>query len=208
MSKISTQVSGGLGAAIKEAKAKINGSDNVSDVETLLNSGAETQKKRKRRTKAEMEAARNAENNSLFDNFEIKEEKPEYKPLTHDEFCELELKKAHDENLENPDFDFRNFYEKGNIVWFVNYSEKLGEKTIHKLYLRTIYPRMMVGSQEKGCCHCIGYKQKDQVFSTSKEADTYFQSLNIVPKYNEKPKRKKDAEEEFIPVEEETEDED
>ena len=57
MGKISSQVSKGLGAAIQEVKNKIN--DDISP-EELLNSGVETQKKRHRRTKAEIQAEKEA----------------------------------------------------------------------------------------------------------------------------------------------------
>ena len=200
MSKISKEVSKGLGSAIKEAQSKLADNLDMQDnvVETLLNSGVETQKKRKRRTKAEIEAIKQEEN-SLFEVFEIKEEP---KPKTHEEFCELELKKAIEKGLSEPEFDFRDYYEKGEIGYFVRYSKELGEKEICKVYLRTIYPRTMVGSEEKGCCHCIGYKQKDQIFKTSKEAQTFYDSLNIVSKYGSdktksKRKRDKDMDEEM-----------
>lgn len=200
MAKISAKVSGGLGAAIQEAQAQISGTvaeiegfPGENTVEALLNSGAETQKKRKRRTKAEMEAARQAEveeSNSLFDSFNFKEEP---KPKNHEEFCELELKKAAERGVENPDFDFRNFYEQGETVYYVSCSERLGEKEIHKVFLRTIYPRMMVGSEEKAGCHCIGYNDRDNVFRDSKTANDYYKSLEVAPRYTpQEPKLEED----------------
>ena len=194
MGKVSNKVSKGLGAAIAEAQAKINGSSTEEQaVEALLNSGAEAQKKRKRRTKAEMEAARQAESgesNSLFESLEIPEE--ESKPKTHDEFCELEIRKAHDRCLPEPDFDFRAHYEKGTIIYFVRVLEALGEKEVKKLHLRTIYPRLMVGSQEKGCCYCIGYNERDRVFLTPRDADAYFKTVNVTAKYtSEEPKSRR-----------------
>lgn len=192
MGKISGEVSKGLSAAIAEAKAKMNGETNEENsVEELLNSGAEVQKKRKRRTKAEIEAAKQAESNdanSLFESFEVPEE--EYKPKTHEEFCELDLKRARERGLPEPDFDFRNYYERGEIVYFVRYSEMLGDKEIHKVFLRTIHPRIMIGSQEKSYCHCIGYNQRDQVFRNLRDANIFYDSLNIVPKYGNKSKQK------------------
>lgn len=193
MAKMSEKVSGGLGAAIQEVQAKINGEEiSHPETEELLNSGVEAQKKRKRRTKAEMEAARQAEveDNSLFDSFHLNEEP---KPKNHEEFCELELKKAVEKGLENPDFDFRNFYEQGETVYYVNYSEKLGEKEVVKVFLRTIYPRMMVGSEEKSSCHCIGYQQRDNVFKDSRTANDFCNLLDISPRYTVKePKLEED----------------
>jgi hypothetical protein len=197
MGKISNKVSGGLGATIAEAKAKINGdaTPEKNTVEELLNSGAEAQKKRKRRTKAEMEAARqteNTEDNSLFEALETKEQTSQLGPMTYEQTCEYDLQKAVEKGLENPDFDFRNYYEKGQTVWFVRILEALGVKRIHKLYLRTIYPRLIVGSEDKAYCQCIGYNERDAIFLTSRDAQAYFDSIEITPKYeSEQPKKRK-----------------
>ena len=79
MGKISSHVSKGLGTAIQEVTEKLNG--DVSP-EELLNSGAEAQKKRHRRTKAEIQAEKEAkatesQDNSLFEALDIHEESQE-----------------------------------------------------------------------------------------------------------------------------------
>lgn len=205
MGKISGKVSKGLGAAIAEAQAKINGSTaevegfpSENTVEALLNSGAEAQKKRKRRTKAEIEAAKQAkstEDNSLFEALDIPKEEDDRpvweqrRAVDHDEFCQWELEKAKLRGLPEPDFDFRAYYEKGSTIYFVRVMEALGEKEVKKLYLRTIYPRMMVGSEEKGCCQCIGYNERDKVFLTPRDADAYYKTIKVTAKYaSEEPK--------------------
>ena len=222
MGKISGKVSKGLGAAIAEAQAKLSGSVAEAEgfpgdhtVEALLNSGAENQKKRKRRTKAEMEAARQAEavkeDNSLFEAFDIPDEdddRPEWekrRAVDHEEFCAWELEKAKLKGVPDPDFDFRSFYEKGQSIYFVRILQSLGEKEVKKLILRSIYPRMMVGSEEKGACQCIGYNERDQIFLIPRDANAYAQSLNLTPKYtSEEPKsgrkRAKDTDEEVEEV--------
>ena len=208
MGKISSKVSKGLGAAIAEAQAKMDGSvlTNINDpndienaatpdVETLLNSGAEAQKKRKRRTKAEIEAAKQAEANSLFETLNLPDEndnRPEWEKrnaVDHDEFCQWELEKAKLKGLPDPDFDFRDYYEKGQTIFFVRVLEALGEKETKKLYLRTIYPRMLIGSEEKGCCQCIGYSERDRVFFNPKDASDYSKTINLTSKFaSEEPK--------------------
>lgn len=205
MGKISSKVSKGLGAAIAEAQAKMSGgnveSDTKDDAEALLNSGAEVQKKRKRRTKAEIEADNQPEtfDNSLFETFDLPKEednRPEWEKRNakdHNEFCEWELEKAKLKGLPEPEYDFRRVYEQGQIVFYVRISEVLGEKEVIKVLLRTIYPRMMVGSEEKACCHCIGYNERDKIFLTPKEADTYCKSIKLSSKYSSnEDKRKKD----------------
>jgi hypothetical protein len=193
MGKISNEVSKGLGAAIAEIKAKINGDidSNESEVEVLLNSGAEAQKKRKRRTKAEIEAEKQTDN-SLFESLNLEDNRPEWEKRSaynHDEFCEWELAKAKLKGLPEPDFDFRNLYAKGSTIYYVSVLEPLGVKELKKLYLRTVYPRMLIGVEEKGFCQCIGYCGRDKVFLTLLEADAYYQSIEVVSKYDsEEPK--------------------
>lgn len=210
MGKIAKNVSKGLGAAIAEAQAKMNGSTAEIEgfpgehtVEALLNSGAEAQKKRKRRTKAEIEAAKASESKDEFSEMlGITEEEPgednrpeweKRRAVDHDEFCQWELEKAKLKGVPEPEFDFRNYYEKGQIVFFVRIMEALGEKEVKKLYLRTIYPRMMVGSEEKACCQCIGYNDRDKIFLTPRDADAYYKSIKLTSKYaseESKSKRK------------------
>lgn len=192
MGKISGKVSKGLGAAIQEAKAKMNGDvatniDNTEDIESvfsqaeeLLNSGVKA--KRKRRTKAEMEATRDAESSE-----EVNDVEPHHM-LTTEEVCERELQRAHAENWPDPDFDYRNFYTKGQIVFYVRVLDRLGEKEVVKVMLRSIYPRMMVGTEEKSCCHCIGYKERDLIFDTPREAQACCDSIKVSSKYAEEPK--------------------
>ena len=170
MGKISSQVSKGLETVIQEVKNKI--SDDTSSKE-LLNSGAEVQKKRHRRTKAEIQAEKEAkavesQDNSLFEALyiheeskkeEIEDNRPEWEKRSakdNDEFCEWELEKAKLKGLENPDFDFRNFYEKGQTIYFIHILRGgINTKELKKLKIRTIYPRMMVCNEEKSCCQCI-----------------------------------------------------
>lgn len=195
MGKISNEVSKGLDAAIKEAQAKMTGNnpediENVStqEVETLLNSGAEAQRKRKRRTKTEIET----EDNSLFESLLDIKTQEKIGPMTYEQACERDLQNAVEKGLENPDFDFRNFYEKGQTVWFVQVFKTLGTKEMRKLYLRTIYPRLMVGSEEKAYCQCIGYDERNMIFLTQREAQSYYDSIEAESKKDsDKPNNRK-----------------
>ena len=194
MGKISSQVSKGLGTAIQKVKNKIN--DDISPKE-LLNSGAETQKKRHRRTKAEIQAEKEAkaaesQNNSLFEALDVHEEfqeeevednRPEWEKRSakdNDEFCEWELEKAKLKGLENPEFDFRNFYEKGQTIYFIHILRGgINTKELKKLKIRTIYPRMMVCNEEKACCQCIDYNERDLIFDTPRDADVVYKTINL-----------------------------
>lgn len=167
MSKISNEVVSNLGSAIQEIQDKLS---NEFSLKTI-------------------------EDNSLFESI-IAETKERPKARNHNEFCEFELELAAKKGLPDPSFDFRDFYGKGETVYYVNYSEKLGEKEIHKVTLRTIYPRIMIGSEEKSYCHCIDFNQRDCVFRSSKDANDYYKSLDIAPKYTpQEPKLEEDEDE-------------
>ena len=203
MAKISKEVSSGLEAAIAEAQAKI--SDGTS-AEDLLNAGITAHKKRHRRTKAEIEAAKAAEvnqaeeSNSLFEEIIPKEEEEDNRPEwekrranNHEEFCEWELEKAKLKGLKEPNFDFRSFYETGQVVYYILILRGgIQTKELKKLKIRTIYPRMMVCNEEKACCQCIGYEDKDLIFDTLQDAEVMFKTINLKDeKELEKAQKKK-----------------
>lgn len=191
MAKLSSKVSGGLGKAIKEAQAKMNGevpvveteavtNEQPVDIGQLLDSGVEAHQTRTRKGRGKKAKT-------------VKEEpvtaiEEEERPKTHEEFCEKELEKARARNLPDPDFDFRGYYEKGQIVYFVRILATLGIKEIKKLYLRSIYPRMMVGSEEKAGCQCIGYNEREQVFLTPRDAEAFSATIEVSAKYADEPK--------------------
>lgn len=137
----------------------------------------------------------------------------------HDQFCEWEIEKAHYSAKENPDFDFRRFYQDGDKVYLVRHYPRLQTKELIYTRLRTIYARSMVGVVEKQYCQCIGYSDKDNIFYNKQDALDYFNSIKakVQDEYNEetgkkKRKRKKPVEDEYItdsePYDDESEDED
>lgn len=172
-------------------KTKIS-EESVSDIKAESDEPAP--KKRKRRTKAEIEADKKSEENADVTESE-EDNRPEWekrRAVDHNEFCQWELEKAKLKGLPEPEFDFRNYYEKGQIAYFVRIMPTLGEKEVVKVLLRTIYPRMMVGSEEKACCHCIGYNDRDKVFLTPRDADVYYKSIKVTSKYSsEEPKSRR-----------------
>lgn len=99
--------------------------------------------------------------------------------FSYEEICELEIQEAHKTNKENPDFDFRNLYSKGDKIFYVLITDSyVKRKEMISLTVRTVYPRMIVGVEEGSQCQCIGYKQKDNIFINRVDANTYFDSLN------------------------------
>lgn len=164
-------------------------------IESLLNVGVEVLKEREeqkeeakeekktklKKTKKTKETVTNSEDKAF----------EEFHGLTYEEVCEKDLKEAKEQGKEDPDFDFRNLYEKGDEVYYVMVTDNfIKRKEMVRLKLRTVYPRMMVGVEESFGCHCIGFKQKDMVFINVVDANTYYDSLN---EYTEEEKLQKDT---------------
>lgn len=105
-----------------------------------------------------------------------KEDSPEEKeiPNSHEEIL-VTLK----ENLENPDFDFNDFYEKGQKIFFVRVLERLGFKELLELKINSIYPRTIIATSEKGPANLLGYDRKDMIFETKKEAQEVFNQIKV-----------------------------
>lgn len=134
----------------------------------------------------------------------------------HDQFCQWEIEKAHFEAKENPDFDFRSYYQDGDKVYLVRHYQRLQTKELVCVKLRTIYARSMVGVVDKQYCQCIGYSDKDNIFYNEKDALSYFDSINArvqneddeeTGKKKRRRRKSKDTEEDFeVSTDEENED--
>ena len=98
----------------------------------------------------------------------------------HEEFCDWELQKAHLKNLENPDFDFRDYYEKGQTIYFISLlNGSIKTKEMMRLKVRTVYPRLIVALEEKSCCQCIGYESRSYIFTTTTEASEMYDTIDL-----------------------------
>lgn len=178
MAKLSKRISSNLKNAVKKASEELGvesteensqeiSEETESSVEELLQSGVKAAKKRKAKSSEEKEPV-------------------EMVPMkTYEQICEEDLAKAQAKGLPDPDFDFRNYYVQGTNKWYVRVLPTLGEKSIHEVFLRTIYPRMIVGSEQKSGCHCIGYKERDCLFGSYLDAKRFFDSIDMESKASE-----------------------
>ena len=214
MSKISEKVSGNLAGAIQEAQNRITGGKQTvlesMDVNDLLNAGVEAMSEREEEDKPKKKRKSSKSDEP--------KEWPSNPILTHDEFCEQELRKAHEEGKPDPDFDFRESFNKGDRIYFVRvYNTFVKGMQLLKLKVRTVYPRMMVCVEEKAMCHCIGKNEVDQIFWNERDARAFMQTLSLPDvteeeKKDDKPKKKRkkkvdDETEESVDIEETVEDE-
>lgn len=210
MSKISEKVSGNLAGAIQEAQNRITGGKKTvlesMDVNDLLNAGIEAMNEREEENKPKKKRKSSKSDEP--------KEWPSNPILTHDKFCEQELRKAHEEGKPDPDFDFRESFNRGDRIYFVRiYNMFIKGMQLLKLKVRTVYPRMMVCVEEKAMCHCIGKNEVDQIFRNERDARAFMQTLSlpdIAEEEKSKKKRKEKAEdetEESVDIEETVEDE-
>ena len=117
-------------------------------------------------------------NNLDSDNQETKLNKKDKAELSFEEFCQRELDEARERNKEDPDWDYRNYYCKGQTVYVVRvYNYFLKEKKILTLKLRTVYPRMLIGIDDFGC-ECIGFNERNNIFENIVDANTYYEGID------------------------------
>ena len=78
-----------------------------------------------------------------------------------------------------PGFDFNNYYEKGQKIFYIRVHKKLGIKDFLELKIRTIYPKMIVGCEEKRATVCIGPDTKDLIFTDRRSATQAYDNIEI-----------------------------
>ena len=91
-----------------------------------------------------------------------------------------EIEKPKDKKQEKfPGFDFNNYYEKGQKIFYIRVRKKLGIKDFLELKIRTIYPKMIVGCEEKRATVCIGPDTKDLIFTDRRSATQAYDNIEI-----------------------------
>lgn len=78
-----------------------------------------------------------------------------------------------------PGFDFNNYYEKGQKIFYIRIIEKLGIKEFLELKIRTVFPKMIVACEEKKSTVCIGPDRKDLIFTDRRSATQIYDSIEI-----------------------------
>ena len=78
-----------------------------------------------------------------------------------------------------PGFDFNDYYEVGQKIFFIRVHESLGIKEFKELKIRTIYPKMIIGCEEKKSTQCIGPDSRDMIFTDRKLAVEAYDNMKI-----------------------------
>jgi len=115
---------------------------------------------------------------------DIESDEPMMPSQTND-VAMAEKNRALDLGLNDPDFDFRQLYAQREKIYYVYVNDLDGTKEVQELILRTIYARSMIAYEEGGMCRCIGYKEKDMVFTRKAEAEEVCNNIKVVAKYGE-----------------------
>lgn len=113
------------------------------------------------------------------------------KMKTMDEICEEQIQKAKDRNLPNPDFDFRNSYSKGQIIYYVETNELVGSKKMLELKISSVYPRAIIAYEDMGMAHTIGFEDDEMIFLDRRDAESVYESTTVENKLEEYFQRQK-----------------
>lgn len=112
-------------------------------------------------------------------------------PVTEDPFAQAEqlMKEAESEQpketmpVKHPEFDFNDYYEKGQVIFYIKVNRVLGTKDFYSLKIRTIYPNMIVACEEGKAVQCIGYDTKDMIFTSRTVARQEYDKIEIAPRF-------------------------
>lgn len=89
------------------------------------------------------------------------------------------IQKAQERGDTNWEQDFRNDYEQGQKIYYVEINELCHTKELLELYVGTIYSKVMVCWEDKGASYSIGIDDIDKIFLTEKEAKKYYQKVRV-----------------------------
>lgn len=99
--------------------------------------------------------------------------------LSIEEVSEQQIEKAKEKGLENWEQDFRNDYESGQRIYYVEINPLCRTKEVLELYVGTVYAKTMIAWVEKGEAHPISMEDADKIFRTEKEAKKYYSKVRL-----------------------------
>lgn len=99
--------------------------------------------------------------------------------LSADKISEKAILKAKEQGKENWEQDFRNDYEKGQKIYYVEINDLCHTKELLELYIGTVYSKVIIAWVDRGESHTIGMDDADKIFRDEKEARKYYQKVRI-----------------------------
>lgn len=150
--------------------------------------------KRVRRTKSELIAAGYYDKNKTKPIVKVKEVKTETKGKNKDadrshlftqggktieQVSTQAIQKAQERGDTNWEQDFRNDYEQGQKIYYVEINELCHTKELLELYVGTVYSKVMICWVDRGESHSIGMDDADKIFREEKEARKYYSKVRV-----------------------------
>ena len=89
------------------------------------------------------------------------------------------IKQAKEQGKENWEQDFRNDYEKGQRIYYVEINDLCHTKELLELYVGTVYSKVIIAWVDRGESHTIGIDNADKIFRNEQEAKKYYQKVKI-----------------------------
>jgi hypothetical protein len=96
-----------------------------------------------------------------------------------DEISTRAIQKAQERGDTNWEQDFRNDYEQGQKIYYVEINELCHTKELLELYVGTVYSKVMICWIDRGESHPIGIKDADKIFREEKEARKYYSKVRV-----------------------------
>ena len=141
----------------------------------------DTKPKRKRRTKAEMEEARMLEAEQEISKSNYWDNCPPMK--TADDISDEQIQKAIERGDEDAYEDLRTDFERGDIVYLVDYNKFTNTVTQYNLKVYTVYAKACVCRNDGGEGEAICFNLKDSkecVFKDPREAHKYYKHIKHI----------------------------
>lgn len=150
--------------------------------------------KRIRRTKEQLIAAGYYDKNKIKPTVKTKEVKTETKGNNKDadrshlfaqggktieQVSTQAIQKAQERGDANWEQDFRNDYEQGQKIYYVEINELCHTKELLELYVGTVYSKVMICWVDRGESHSIGIDDADKIFREEKEARKYYSKVRV-----------------------------
>lgn len=89
------------------------------------------------------------------------------------------IQKAQERGDSNWEQDFRNDYEQGQKIYYVEINELCHTKELLELYVGTVYSKVMICWVDRGESHSIGMDDADKIFREEKEARKYYSKVRV-----------------------------
>ena len=141
----------------------------------------DTKPKRKRRTKSEMEEAHRLEEKKEKTKSSYWDNCPPMK--TADDISDEQIQKAIERGDEDAYEDLRTDFERGDIVYLVDYNKFTNTVTQYNLKVYTVYAKACVCRNDSGEGEAICFNLKDSkecVFKDPREAHKYYKHIKHI----------------------------